>query len=125
MSLKKLVGYGVLIWVVVYLVATAFFAYKMLGAWWANALLVVLAAVMAGWAGTRISQPSRVAMLRYSVGWVVIAAVLDALLSVPFTGWTLFMMWSVWAAYAAILLIPVFTVRIPAVEPSQNPPQNP
>ena len=108
MDYKKLV-YGVAIWAVVYLLATGFYVYKVIDTFWAKPALVVIVAVLAAWAGTKLNQPSLSKALVYSISWVVIAVVLDIILTVPFTGWKIFSQWDVLVSYALIIVIPLFT----------------
>jgi hypothetical protein len=46
-------------------------------------------------------------ILPYSIGWAIIAVVLDAIFAVPLSGWGLYSLWSVWAGYALIALLPL------------------
>src|SRR3989338_4014069 len=108
MDYKKLV-YGVAIWAVVYLLATGFYVYKVIDTFWAKPALVVIVAVLAAWAGTKLNQPSLSKALVYSISWVVTAVVLDIILTVPFTGWKIFSQWDVLVSYALIIVIPLFT----------------
>ena len=111
MNYKKLFGFGVLIWAVAYLVATAFVAYKMgesLLAQIVITLAVIAASCFCGWA---LELNSVKEILKYSASWLVIAFVLDLILTVPFTGWRIFYSWELWAGYLAILLVPLLSAK--------------
>jgi len=67
------------------------------------AILIVIAIL----AGRLLHYSSWKDILPYSLGWAIIVAVLDALLTVPFTGWQIFLQPSVLIGYALIILVPL------------------
>ena len=111
MNYMKLVGFGALIWVVAYIIATAFVAYGMSEGLLVHGVIIVGVALAAFFAGRKVGASSAGEMLKYSFGWVVIGLVLDAALTVPFTGWDIYMSWGVWVGYLVVLLVPLLTVK--------------
>ena len=49
-------------------------------------------------------------MLKYSFSWVIVVAILNALISTRFTGFGFFSRWNVWFSYLLILLVPLLSV---------------
>jgi len=111
MNYTKLFGWGALIWVVAYIIATAFVAYGIGEGLVMSGVIIVAVALAAYFAGRNVAAPSAGEMLKYSLGWVIIGLVLDGVLTVPFTGWEIFMSWEIWVGYAAILLVPLLSVN--------------
>jgi hypothetical protein len=69
-------------------------------------LLVLV--VLSLYAGRSLRLHSWRDVLPYSIAWTIEVAILDIILSVPFTGWALFLDWNVWVGYSMILLVPLF-----------------
>lgn len=120
MNYTKFIGFGILIWVVAYLVATLFVAYGA-GDTLAAQITIILAVVVAAYvAATQVGEHSVFGMLRYSIGWVVIGLLLDALLTVPFTGWVIFAGWQLWTGYVLVALVPLLAAKQKGVTFGQN-----
>ncbi|PIR44102.1 hypothetical protein COV23_01705 [Candidatus Wolfebacteria bacterium CG10_big_fil_rev_8_21_14_0_10_31_9] len=111
MDYKKLFGYGVLIWAVVYLVATAFVGYKLSGMLWTQIVLVIISAVFSYFLAKNLSANLVVGMLKYSFSWMIMTIILSIIFTVPFTGWIVFNSWDMWASFLVILLVPLVAVK--------------
>lgn len=111
MNYKKLIGFGVLIWAVAYVLAMAFYAYHVLGALWAKIILDIVVAVFAFFAACNLKKSSALKILAYSVVWVIIAFLLDLLLTVPYSGMGIYKTWDLWIGYALVLIVPLFAVK--------------
>lgn len=111
MNYKKLFGFGVLIWAVVYLAALAFVAYDLMDQLWAKIVVELVAVAVAYLAARNLGIGSAGEIFKYSVSWAVIAFVLDLILTVPFTGWQFFSGWEPYVGYALIILAPLFAGR--------------
>jgi|GEM_PF-1568782 len=110
MNYKKL-GYGVAIWAIIYLVATGFVAYNVMDSFGAKIVMIIIVAGLAVWAGTKIQEQSSAKVMRYTVSWVMIGLILDLILTVPFTGVSIFGDWSLWVNYGLIIVLPLFTYK--------------
>lgn len=111
MNYKKLIGYGLLIWVVAYLIACVFVAYKASDGLLAKVVILVAVIVAALFAGRKVKPNSVTNALKYSVSWLVIALLMDCLLTVPFTGWQIFASWDMWVGYAIVALAPLVSIK--------------
>lgn len=108
MRLGALLGWGIVMYAIVFLLWSAFTIYGFVdGIAPRLAGLFVLIAV-ALLAGRSLRYSSWKDILPYSVVWTIEVAVLDIVLSVPFTGWGLFLDWNVWVGYSMVVLVPLF-----------------
>lgn len=111
MNYKKLFGFGALIWVVAYIVATGFVAYGKSHSITAGVVVVIAVAIAAFLAGRNLGLGARKEIIKYSAGWVIIGLILDAIFTVPFTGWALFKTWDIWLGYLLILSAPLLAIK--------------
>ena len=129
MNYKKLFGYGILIYVALFVYWSALIAYGAEQGIISQIVSLIIIAALACFAGHKLETKSVNKIIRYSVGWTVIVALLDVLFTVPFTGWEVFNEWSVWVGYAIILLIPLCVSQCKCkwckIEPQQFQNQNP
>jgi hypothetical protein len=107
----RIVGLGVGIWLVAFVVASIFIALGRIDAIAAKLIVPLAVGVAAYFAGRMLKLQSYVEMLRHSALWVAIAIVLDALVTVPFAGWQIFAQWNVWLGLALVLTAPLLAVR--------------
>ena len=110
MRLGALLGWGIVIYAVVWLAWSLFGVY----AWTSGVLprvaeiLVLLIVCVA--AGSSLRYRSWKDILPYSIGWALVALAIDALFSAPTHNWTLFSLWTTWLGYALIALFPLFAL---------------
>lgn len=107
MNYKKIFGYGAAVWATAYITATVLMVYGMFDNVMAKAILVLIVAGAAYLAGRSLNLDSIISILKYSVVWLIMAAILDTVITVPFAGWGLFTQWNIWLGYTAILLMPL------------------
>ena len=112
MNYKKLFGFGVLIYVVVFLIMSGFVAYDMGETLIAKIVALIGVAVVTYIAGRSLQAASRGQIIKYSIGWLVIVVILDVLLTLRFvdSAGEFFSDWSTIAGYIIILLLPLLTV---------------
>jgi len=111
MNYKKLIGFGVMIWAVAFLVMAGLIAYQLGNSIIAAVITWIAVAVAAYLCGRNLALNSKAQMLKYSVSWVIIGLILDALFTVPFTGWTIFQSWEVWIGYVLVIAAPLLAVK--------------
>lgn len=117
MKYGALFGWGFVIYAVMYLVGSGLLIYG-LGATILSvaAKLGVLVAV-ASIAGRSLRLPNWKDVVPYSVGWAVIALLLDAVFWVPFAGILMYASLGVWAGYILLAAVPIIAVRMPRRTP--------
>lgn len=114
MQCKKVVGFGILNWVIAFIVASIFVAYKADSSLAAEIIIPVAVGITAFYLSTKLPARTMVESLCYSVGWVIIAAILDMVATVPFTGWEIFTEWHIWLGYGLIFIAPIITQHVQA-----------
>ena len=111
MNYKKVIGYGALIWAIVYLVATVFVAYKMTGTLLSQVVVLLVLAAAVFFASQKSNFVSRSDALKYALGWIIVGFILDLILTIPFTGWQFYLSWEMLLGYLLGLVVPQFTVK--------------
>lgn len=108
MNYKKLIGYGVLIWVIVFAVVSAFIAFDIPSDNLFVNLVSLIAIIIATWfLAKNLKVKTQKEMIKYSLAWLIIAIILDLIVSVQFTGFGLFGRWHVLFGYLLILIVPL------------------
>lgn len=108
--LKYCLGYGIIIWMVAYIIATMFVAYEETGLI-ANIVTTTAVLIVTYLLAKRLQISSRLHMLKFSFSWVIVLIIFDALFTVPFTGWGFFCECHIWLAYGAVFLAPLLAVK--------------
>lgn len=108
MKFKHLIGWGIITYAIIYLLVAMLSLYG----WYPSILgriitLMVLVATLL-LAGDTLHLHSVKDILPYSFFWALEAAGLDALLSVPYVGWGLYLNANLWVGYALVLCVPLF-----------------
>ena len=109
---KKLVGFGILIWVVAFAIASAFVAYNAIDTLIAKITVPVVVGIVTFFAGKNLKLKEPKEAVRYSIVWVVIGILLDTIFTVPFTGWGIFMQWNVWLSYILVFTLPPAVTKL-------------
>lgn len=107
LSLTHFLGGGLVIYSLMFLLWSVFSTYgfvegslpRLIGL----VVLVLIITILAHHTGAT----SVLKMLPYSIAWLLIAILLDVLISVPFTGWALFSDWNIWIGYALVFGVPL------------------
>jgi hypothetical protein len=108
------IGWGLTIYAIFFLLWSLFISYGFIagaGPQLASALVLILLLR----AATRAVAPQGARMksiLPYSVGWLVVIMILDTIMSVPFSGWEMFLNPTLWFGYALIVFVPVVYARV-------------
>src|SRR3989344_1643213 len=87
----RLAGWGITIYAIMYFVWSVF----------------GLHGFVAGIAGRSLHLKRWEDVLPYTMGWTLIAIVLDALVSIPVAGWGMYTDWNIWVGYALLLFVPL------------------
>lgn len=109
MGFKKLVWYGILIWLIMFAVVSAFMdAYN--EKTWVKVTVVLLAGIIALILAGKAEPSSATIALGYGIGWVIIGVILDTLVTMKYNPDILQNKW-LWAGYVVILLAPLLRIR--------------
>jgi len=109
MNWTKAVGFGVLIWLIMFAVVSVISDWYQ-GNTWVKVVVILLAGVIAFFLAGYVKPDSVGLALGYGLVWVVVGLLLDYLITKRFNS-EIFSLWSVWTSYALILLAPLLKVE--------------
>lgn len=113
MNWKKLFGFGILLYALMFLFWSILMSFGVSDAVWAWPLALIVLAFLVHCIAHKLHTKNLGKLLGYSVGWAIIMALLDYFISMRFTGPVLFQMWETYAAYAIIVLVPLVSMHCP------------
>lgn len=116
--IAKAVGWGFLIYAVMYLVWSGLVIYGLSLGYVSLIIRLLVLFVITTIAARAMRLSNWRDVLPFSIGWALVAATLDALYLVPFSGWALYSSLSVWIGYALVAVLPIFGLsmrRLPFV----------
>lgn len=115
MKYGSLIGWGIVIYAVMFLAWNGLLLYNVTGTISRVILLLVLVTTSTI-AGRALRFSNSLDILPYSVAWVIMVALLDALYAVPSSGWQLYSSWNLWVSYILVVAVPLlapYTRRAP------------
>lgn len=121
---KKTIGFGVIIWVLMFVIVSIFVAFNIYG----NAVMKVIIAIIAGAVSYFLAmklKPADIKMaLTYGVLWVIAGVILDAVITMRFNA-QIFQSKGLWLGYLLVLLAPLLAVKKGSGAPASMPPSTP
>lgn len=109
MGFKKLIWYGILIWLIMFAVVSAFMnAYN--EKTWVKVAIVIFGGIVALILAGRAEPSSATIALGYGIGWVIIGVILDTLVTMKYNQAIFQSKW-LWAGYIVILLAPLLRIK--------------
>ncbi len=123
MKYGALFGWGIVIYAIMFLLWSGFVTYgfvdglapRIIG------LLALIATTLIAGRSLRFQAWSDI--LPYSFLWAVIMGLFDAVFSVPYSGWQLYLDWNVWFGYALVAIVPLFSPYLRFQRTSSSPTQ--
>lgn len=110
----KVIGYGALVWVVIFILISAFIGFSADAESTAVSIITLAAAlIVAVLLAKNLKLNSTREALITGLIWVAAIVVLDAVISARFTGWDIFYRWNVIIGYLIVLLVPPLVVEKP------------
>ncbi len=109
MLLKNAIGWGVIIYAVMYLVWSGLVIYGLSLGILSLVIRLGVLVLITTIAARSLRMDTWKDLLPYTFAWAVVAALSDAFFLVPFSGWGLYASWSVWVGYALVVIVPLFT----------------
>lgn len=112
MNWKKGMGFGVLLWIIMFVVVSIFIAFDAYEGQWISELLItiiggVVAYVLAGFLKLKTTQDA----FQTGLIFVVTSLILDAVITLRFNGQIFLTIW-LWISYLLVLLAPAVRVRM-------------
>jgi hypothetical protein len=108
MQYGKLLGWGIAIYAVMYLLVAILSIYQVSPPVLARGMTMLALISLATLAGLSLRRGAMIDILPYSLFWLLEVALLDALVSVPYAGWRLYLDYNVWIGYSLVLVVPLF-----------------
>jgi len=106
MEWEKVFRYGIGIWCVMFVTASALFGYNIYDTFLSIFGLVFMSGALSFLCGGYVAQRTKTMLLLYGVFWAVIGIILDFLISARFDP-TMFHTWPYWASYMLVFLAPI------------------
>lgn len=103
-------GWGIVIYAVMYLLATALATYGFFEGTAPRLISLVTLVGTAVIAGRSLKAHTWSDILPYSLSWGVTVAVIDGIMLFPFGGWQIYANWSVWFGYTLVALAPLLAL---------------
>ena len=110
MKLLKIVGTGILGWVLIFVIISAFVGFKIYDNIWVQLLGVVIVGIIAFVLVGILKPKSLSAALNIAVIWLIIGLALDWIITTRFNP-GIFTLWHVWSGYFLIFLIPFLRIK--------------
>ena len=107
MRYGSLLGWGICVYAVMMLAWSGLALYGFAGTLIARVVELLVLVIVLTIAGRSLRFHSWKDILPYSILWVVIMALLDAVYSVPLTGWGMYVDWNLWVGYALVAVVPL------------------
>lgn len=102
-----LIGWGIAIYAMLSLLWSGFVIYGFTRGALPHILQFALLVLLCFVAGRSLNFRSWKDVLPYSLAWALEAIALDAILTVPFSGWALYSNATLWAGYAVVVVVPL------------------
>lgn len=115
MNIKRGIGFGLLLWVIMFVVASVFVAFNMQDATLLSVLMLVISAVAVFILAGYVMPKSFGQALSYGLLWAVVGIILDYLISVKFAP-DMFSSAYYWISYLLVVLVPMLKVKKEAVQ---------
>lgn len=110
LNLGKLLGWGITIYAIMFLLWSLFVTYGFVQGVLPRLLGFVVLVLTTVIAGRSLHAQAWRDILPYSLSWGVMMAIFDAVLSVPFAGWQMYLDWQLWFGYAIVVVAPLFAL---------------
>lgn len=112
MNLRVLLGWGIVIYAIVFLVWSGLVTHGLAGS--VISQIVVLGALIfvVTLATKSLGYRTERDIIPYAIGWMLISVGLDAIYAVPYSGWQLYADWNMWVGYLLLLVVPMVVTAI-------------
>lgn len=110
LRLGALLGWGIVIYAVMFLLWSGFVVYGFVGGLLPRTLSLMTLIIISLIAGRSLHARSIADILPYSISWTLMMILLDMLMTSPLTGWQIYGDWNVWFGYSIVLLVPLLAL---------------
>lgn len=109
MNWKKALGFGALLWAIMFVLVSAFIGFRIYDLLWLQNVTIVIGGIIAFFLAGYLKPNSLGLALGYGFSWVIVGIILDAIISMRFAP-DIFSSWTLWLSYFLVLIAP--TVRL-------------
>ncbi len=110
MNWKKAIGFGALIWVLMFVIVSIFIGFKIYDYLWIEILIAVIGGIISFILAGYVKPKSYGIALAYGASWVVIGILLDIIVTMRFNS-AIFLSWTLWLGYGLGLIAPLLRVK--------------
>ncbi|MCX6761192.1 MAG: hypothetical protein NTZ84_03785 [Candidatus Nealsonbacteria bacterium] len=110
-TIYRTICYGVIIWVVAFMVVCVLIALNVTSPVLMQGITTLAVLTTAFMLAKKVGALNKGEMLKYTFSWALTSLILDYLVTTHFTGMQFFSNWYVWAAYALLVMVPLFAVK--------------
>ena len=103
-----LLGWGIVLYAVLFLLWSGFVAYGITEGYVPRAGAFLALILLSLIAGSSLRARSVFDVVPYSIAWAVTVALLDVLFALPSGGWQMYAQPNLWFGYALVLVVPIF-----------------
>lgn len=112
MKLRALIGWGIVIYSVLYLVWTGLVIHGLSDRLIARVIVLATLATVTAIATRALRVSSERDVIPYAIGWIFVAAILDAIFAVPSAGWGIYSDWNLWVGYVLLFIVPLIVTAV-------------
>ena len=112
MHLRSLFGWGIAVYAVLNLVWSALVVHGLSNTLIGRGCMIVALIVLVAIASRSLRLISERDAVVYGIGWVLIAALLDAILTVPIAGWAVYTNLNTWVGYGLLFAVPLVVTAL-------------
>ncbi len=110
MNWKKAIGFGVLLWIIMFVVVSVLVGFDVYKYLWVQVVAAIIAGVVSLVLAGYVKPHKAGLALGYGLTWVIVGIILDLIITTRFDP-TVFSSWILWLGYALVLLAPLLKVR--------------
>ena len=117
MKLRALIGWGIVIYAILFLVWSGLVIHGLSDMILSRAIVLTVLVTVAAVATRSLRLTSERDIAPYAIGWVVVAALMDAVFAVPSSGWAMYSNWNLWVGYVLLLAVPFIVTALSRKKP--------
>ncbi len=107
---KKILWFGVLLWVLMFVIISAFVGFGIYKGMWMELLGALIGGIISFILAGYVKPNSAAMALKIGLSFIVISAILDLLISMRFAP-TIFYQWTMWVGYGLVLIAPFLRIK--------------
>ncbi|MFA5062197.1 MAG: hypothetical protein WC526_03555 [Patescibacteria group bacterium] len=110
MQWGKAIGYGVFIWVLMFVIVSVFIGFNIYGSTWMEILIAIIGGIIVYIMAGKVKPTTSGMAVGYGVTWAVCSIILDLIVTMRFNP-AIFSNWVMWLGYAIVIFVPLLQVK--------------